>query len=87
MAQIGADIQQLATMGRQFTTQAVQVDTLISAINGQLGNTSWVGPSADKFKDQWNSQFVPALRNLEEALRAAGADVENRRQRIEAAGS
>ena len=87
MAQIGADIQQLATLSRSFNTQAGNVEALITAINGQIGGTWWVGPAHDKFLDQWNSQFVPTLRNLTEALRTAGADVENRRQRIEAAGS
>ena len=87
MAQIGADIQQLAALSRTFSAKATDVEALISSLNSQIGGTSWTGPAHDKFVEQWNSQFVPTLRNLTEALRTAGADVENRRQRIEAAGS
>ncbi|MHB8959300.1 MAG: WXG100 family type VII secretion target [Candidatus Limnocylindrales bacterium] len=87
MPKIGADIQQMSSLTSSFNKQSAQVDALISAINGQLGALWWEGPAAAKFRDQWTSQFVPNLRSLSEALRAAGSDVENRRQRIEAAGS
>ncbi len=87
MAQIGADIQQLESLTRQFNTQASQVDALISAINNQLGGTWWIGPKADKFKGEWDSEFVPTLRKLTEALRSAGQDVATTAQRIQAAGS
>ena len=87
MSKIGADIPQMASLSSSFNKQSAQVDALISAINGQLGATWWEGPAATKFRDQWQSQFVPNLRSLSEALRSAGADVESRRQRIETAGS
>jgi uncharacterized protein YukE len=87
MAQIGADIQQLESLTRQFNTQASTVDGLISAINSQIGGTWWVGPKAEKFKNEWNGEFVPTLRKLSEALRNAGQDVAITAQRIQAAGS
>lgn len=87
MAQIGADIQQLEQLTRQFNTQAGQVDALIAAINNQIGGTWWVGPKAEKFKGQWNQEFVPTLKKLSEALRTAGQDVATTAQRIQAAGS
>ena len=87
MAQIGANIEQLEALTRQFNTQAGQVDTLISAINNQMGSTWWIGPRADKFKNEWDQQFVPTLRKLSEALREAGQDVTTTAHNLQAAGS
>ncbi len=87
MAQIGADIQQLESLTRQFTIEAAQVDALISAITSQIGGTWWIGPRAERFKGEWDSQFVPTLRKLSEALSEAGRDIAVTAQRIQAAGS
>jgi uncharacterized protein YukE len=85
--QVGADLQALDTLSRTFNAQAAEIDQLIATINSQIGQTWWIGPAAENFKNQWTSQFVPNLHSLQEALRRAGAEAQSRRQRLEAAGS
>ena len=87
MSKIGADIAQLSSLSSSFKAQSGQVQTLISTINRQLGNTWWVGPAFDKFQGDWQNRFVPTLNSLSQALEVAGNDVEKRRAAIEAAGS
>ena len=52
-----------------------------------ISGVDWEGPCAQRFLEAWNSQFRPALQNLNTALTDAGAEVENRRAALEQAGS
>lgn len=81
----GADIDQLVTLNQTFSEKGGQVESVTAQISSVLGATNWSGPGADKFRDQWNGEFVPALNRLREALGEAGSAVESRRQAIEAA--
>jgi uncharacterized protein YukE len=87
MPQIGGNIEQMQSLNQQFNKQAEQVDALIAAISGQLDNTWWIGPRAEAFKGEWGQKFVPTLKQLRDALRAAGQDVKTTAERLQAAGS
>lgn len=87
MAQIGAQMEQMQSLRSTFDREAGQVGELLSTINGQVGSTWWVGPAADRFRDQWNSQFAPTLRQLQTALQEAGAEVQRRHDALLQAGS
>ncbi len=89
MAKIGADLGQLQVLKQTFDRQADAVTQLTRAIDTQVaeGNTWWVGPAADKFRGDWRGTFKTNLSRLEEALRDAGREIDNRRQALERAGS
>jgi hypothetical protein len=60
---------------------------LMSSISGQLGNTWWLGPAADRFRSAWDGEFKPMLTRLNAALMEAGAEVNRRQQALHQAGS
>lgn len=81
----GADIDQLGVLGRSFVQEAGQVEDLAARVSGLLGATNWTGPGADRFREQWNGEFVPSLNALREALTVASQSLVERQQAIEAA--
>lgn len=87
MSTIGGEIGQLQSLKGNFDRQSQSVRELTSAIRGELGNTWWKGPAADRFRDAWAAEFEPALRKLEAALQEAGAEVARRREALIQAGS
>lgn len=90
MARIGASMEAMAQLKSSFDTQASNVQTLLSDLESQvsmIGSGEWEGPAAQRFLEAWNSQFRPALQNLNTALTDAGAEVESRRAALEQAGS
>lgn len=86
MAEIGGGIEQLQQLQISFNNQGEAVTTLMAAIDRDLGNTYWVGPAAERFKDSWNSQYKTALTNLRQGLIDAGQEVGRRREALIQAG-
>lgn len=82
---MGGDLAQLDGLRKTFTDQVETVNVLRGAVDGALGSTQWTGPAADRFRNEWASSFVPALRRLQEALTENAAVVSNRREAIQAA--
>lgn len=87
MSTIGGEIGQLQSLKANFERQSASVHELTAAIRGELGNTWWKGPAADRFRDAWAGEFEPALRKLEAALQEAGTEVARRREALIQAGS
>ena len=82
---MGGDLGQLDVLRKTFTDQTQAVDALRGAVDGALGSTQWTGPAADRFRNEWSSSFVPALRRLQEALTENASIVQNRREAIQTA--
>lgn len=82
---MGGDLAQLDVLRKTFTDQGQAVEGLRTAIDGALGSTQWTGPAADRFRSEWGSSFVPALRRLQDALAENATVVHNRREAIQAA--
>jgi hypothetical protein len=78
MSMIGADVEQLAALGRTLTSQIQQINTVMSTVSGALGNTLWKGPARDQFEADWSGSFVKALTSLNDAFGQAGQDCSNR---------
>jgi WXG100 family type VII secretion target len=87
MSRIGGQIEELAALKQRFDKESHTVSELTSAIDGQLNNTWWVGPAADRFRQAWDSEYKPALAKLRNALTEAGAEVAKRRQALIDVGS
>lgn len=82
---MGGDLAQLDALRKTFTDQVQSVDVLRGAVDGALGSTQWTGPAADRFRNEWASTFVPALRRLQDALTENASVVQNRREAIQTA--
>ena len=87
MSTIGGELGQLQSLKSSFDRQSQTVQELTAAVRGQLGNTWWKGPAADRFREAWGGEFEPALRKLQAALQDAGTEVARRREALIQAGS
>jgi WXG100 family type VII secretion target len=87
MSTIGAEMGQLQQLGQTFTRESQQVGQLTAAIGGQVTNTWWKGPAADRFRASWESEFAPTLRRLEAALQQASSEVSRRHEALTQAGT
>ena len=85
--QIGAEMGQLDQLRKKFDQESVTVAQLTSSIGSQVGSTWWKGPAADRFRSEWESTFAPTLRQLEQALKEASAEISRRHQALTQAGS
>lgn len=87
MAEIGGEINQLASLKSNFDRQSGHVQEVLSTIRGELASVYWKGPAADRFRTSWQSDYEPMLRRMEQSLLDAAAEVERRRQALIQAGS
>jgi len=87
MPAIGGELEQLTALKAVFDRSSGGVAELTSAIRSQLGNTYWVGPAADRFRDAWQREFEPMLNKLGQALTESGGEVARRRDALMKAGS
>lgn len=87
MSTIGGELGQLQALKASFEREAAALEEVASAIRGDLSNTWWKGPAADRFRAGWAGEFEPALRRLQAALQEAGAEVARRRDALIQAGS
>jgi uncharacterized protein YukE len=78
MSMIGADVEQLAGLGRTLTNQVQSIEAVMSTVGSALGNTLWRGPARDAFESDWTNVFVKALTSLNDAFSAAGQDCATR---------
>jgi uncharacterized protein YukE len=75
---MGADTEQLHSLGVKLKAQMEVIDTLTSTVTGALGSTTWEGPARQRFEHDWHSSFAHALSNLKEAFQAAGTECQSR---------
>ncbi len=78
MSMIGADVDQLAGLGRTLTNQIQAIDAVTSTVGSALANTLWRGPARDQFEADWQNVFVKALNSLNDAFGRAGQDCASR---------
>ena len=84
---IGAEMGQLQQLKTVFDREANNVQQLTSQITSQVTNTWWKGPAADRFRSQWQAEFAPTLRQLQQALLECSAEVQRRHDALQQAGS
>ena len=87
MSTIGAEMGQLESLKGTFDRESQNVAQLTSTIGGQVQNTWWKGPAADRFRASWETEFAPMLRKLEASLQEASQEVQRRHQALLQAGS
>lgn len=70
-----ADTLQIDGLGREFQRQAPNVLAIVTAIDSALSSTNWQGRAANNFKQMWDSEWKPTLRQLEDALDGEGTTI------------
>jgi uncharacterized protein YukE len=78
----GGNLGEMDSLAGNFDTQGGKVEELRSAVSGILSNTSWTGPAADRFRNEWETTFTSALTQLRAALADNAQVVRNRREAI-----
>ena len=87
MATIGAEMGQLQQLKTTFDRESQVVQQLTQSISGQVQNTWWKGPAADRFRTTWEGEFRPTLQRLQQALQECSAEISRRHQALQQAGS
>jgi Proteins of 100 residues with WXG len=72
MAIWGADVEQLRQLGKNLQQGADVIESQRNSLTALLDNTQWMGPDADKFKEQWRGEHTNKLNQVADALREAG---------------
>ena len=68
---VGMEIAAVRQLAMQLGAKADEIDQLAAQLTQQLAGTQWVGSDATRFRDDWQSVHVPALRNVSGAVRTA----------------
>jgi hypothetical protein len=87
MSQVGASLEQLDSLAAEFRRQGGTAASLRGSIAGRLGDTEWIGASAQAFRDRWATEYEPVLRRLETDLGELGTYVAAKRDQLDAAGN
>lgn len=87
MATIGGELDQLSALKATFERQGGMAADILTSIRGQLGNTYWEGPAANRFRESWQSEFEPMLQKMQQQLGEAATEIARRRDALISAGS
>lgn len=49
----GMNIGEVQELGKRLKTISGDINTMINQLNGKVNDTSWVGPDASRFKNEW----------------------------------
>jgi uncharacterized protein YukE len=87
MSQVGASLEQLDALAAEFRRQSTAAEALRSSVAGRLGQTDWIGQSAQGFRDRWAETYDPMLRRMEQDLTELGGYVAQKREQLNQAGN
>lgn len=71
MAYLGQDTEQVKQLATQLNSKAGDIESVISSLTSSVNGVRWDGNDARQFKSDWQSQHVPQLRKVVDALRNA----------------
>ncbi len=49
----GMNISEVQDLGNKLKQISQQITDMVNMLNGKVNSTSWLGPDASRFKDQW----------------------------------
>jgi hypothetical protein len=87
MAIWGADVAQLKTLGTKLQAGSQEIDNQRSMLTKVLAGTQWLGPDAEKFRNEWNGEHVAALTRVSQALQQASQQANRNATEQESASS
>lgn len=73
----GMNPDEVDRLGRELQRIAGEIDQMLNTLNTRVGQTTWVGPDADTFKNQWWPGHRSKLHQIREDLRGFGQSAIN----------
>jgi len=73
----GMNIQEVQDLGNLLQRKAEEIDRLISDVESKVGSTTWVGPDAETFKNQWWPEHKTRLQQVSEGIYGFGQSALN----------
>lgn len=85
MAFVGMEVEAVRTLASQLTDKAHEIESIANHLTTKLGGTHWEGDDARRFRSEWESQHVRALKSVSSALQAASSAASKNANEQEAA--
>lgn len=60
----GMAVDEVRKMAAQLGQAATEIDRIQKELTQGLTDVDWTGPDADKFRQHWQSEMVPALHQI-----------------------
>lgn len=76
MAVFGADVAQLKALGIAMQSRAEDIRQLVTTLESNVGATTWQGPDADRFRNDWSSNLRNLMVQVASELEAAGRNAQ-----------
>lgn len=74
----GIDTQYARQSSRQMDNGAQELGSMVSNITSMLSSVVWVGPAAQRFKQDWDGSFRPELQAAADSLQESAAELQRR---------
>lgn len=87
MAVYGQDIEQVQQLASQLNAKADDIQNVISQLSSAVSSVHWMGPDADRFRSDWQSQHTAQLKAVVTALRTASQAAKRNAQEQQQASS
>ena len=72
MAIVGADVEQLHTLARQFREKADQLESNVAqSLSQNVASSPWKGTDAETFRQNWQTDLTPKIQQVVASLRDA----------------
>lgn len=79
----GMNVGEVKQLGAKLNQASKQINDMITQLNGKVNNTSWVGPDATKFKNDWWPKHRATLQKIVNDLQGFGQSAINNAQEQE----
>ena len=85
MAMLGADVEALRNLGTRLNNGSTEIQNQKNQLNNALRGVEWNGQDANQFRNQWETEHLPALDRVARALEEAGKQASRNAQQQEEA--
>ncbi|WP_106507195.1 WXG100 family type VII secretion target [Brachybacterium timonense] len=83
----GMNIEEVRRMAGQLRDAADEILRIEQELTSGLEGVDWTGPDADRFRDQWAGEMVPALLQVKDAVNELGESADRNAGQQEATSS
>jgi uncharacterized protein YukE len=73
----GMNVDEVRQLGANLKSISGQINDMVNQLNAKVNNTSWVGPDAARFKNEWWPQHRQHLQKMGQDLAGFGQSALN----------
>jgi uncharacterized protein YukE len=73
----GMNVEEVKHLGQVLQQKAADIQAIISEINGKVNGTTWMGPDAQAFKEQWWPEHQQHLKAVSDQIQGFGQSALN----------